>query len=171
MKLSSTNVKNVKSNLEYVTSLLKSTDICCIQEHWLFGFQQKELVVISPSFSAHAKSVDMNDPIPPVQVPRGYGGTAILYKKNWDIKVDLCPDGCDRINVLVLHTIPKLCVINVYMPCRGNNSKDTYSNTLAQVEEKYRNLVVIMQFSFVVILTLPYQEIHLMKEMYFSENS
>jgi len=103
--------------------------------YWLFDFQLKDLDDLSPKFRAHAKSVDTNDPIPPVQVPRGYGGTAILYKKNWDIKVDAYPDGCDRINVLALHTDPKICIINVYMPCRGNNSKDTYLNTLSQVEE------------------------------------
>ena len=32
-------------------------------------------------YTGDGKSVDSNDPIAPIQMPRGYGGTAIVWKK------------------------------------------------------------------------------------------
>ena len=133
------NIKNVKGNLQ---KLIQEHDIICLQEHWLFGFELKLLDEISDNHKAHAKSVDMNNPIPPIQVPRGYGGSAILYRKNWNVKVTKHSDGQDRINVIELHTTPKICIVNVYLPSRGNNTKDSYQSTLDEISEilqKYGN--------------------------------
>ena len=116
-------------------NLLQDTDICCLQEHWLYNFELKELDDISANFSAHAKAVDYDDPISPLQVPRGYGGTATLYKKNWKTKTELFEDGCDRIVVLQLDSKPKVCIINTYLPCRGNNSRDKFQNVISELEE------------------------------------
>ena len=43
--------------------------------------QRHLLNEISDRFSGVGKAVDSIYPIPPIQMPRGYGGTAILWKK------------------------------------------------------------------------------------------
>ena len=58
-----------------------------------------------------------------------------MYRKNWNIKVSKHPDGQERINIIELHTNPKICLINVYLPSRGNNIGETYHSTLDEVEE------------------------------------
>ncbi|KAH3704017.1 hypothetical protein DPMN_079072 [Dreissena polymorpha] len=65
LRLTTLNVKNVKSNLVFVQDLLKNCDICCIQEHWLFQFQLPQLNDIDENFISHAKGVDYSDPISP----------------------------------------------------------------------------------------------------------
>ena len=132
------NAKNIKGNLAYAQSLAAKYDIICLQEHWLFSFELKFLESISKDHSIHAKAVDMNNPLPPLQVPRGYGGTAIVYKNNWNIKSVKHADGQERINVLELETNPKICIINVYLPSRGNNTKEKFKATLDEVEEILR---------------------------------
>ena len=82
-----------------------------------------------------AKAVDDHDPIAPVQVPRGYGGTAILYRNGWNIRAIKHPDGQERINVLELETNPRICVINAYMPSRGNSKMTDFVSTLDEIAE------------------------------------
>ena len=107
--------------------LLNKSDICCVQEHWLFQFQLGQLNNLHANFKAHAKSVDSSDPITPLQVPRGYGGNCILLRNDWDIKTCLPKDGSNRIVVMEMDTTPKICIISVYLPCRGNTSKKLFS--------------------------------------------
>ena len=75
---------NVKTNIIYIQNLLKTYDILFIQETWLFNFQ---LLLLREYFSSHVsfhKAVDENNPLPPMQKPRGYGGVACLVRKNLD---------------------------------------------------------------------------------------
>lgn len=125
----------MNTNLKYLDHLLHSTDICCIQEHWLYEFQLTRLNSIHDNFRSHAKAVDSRNPIPPIQIPRGYGGNAILYRSNWDLKVSLPPDGCERIVVLELETSPPVCIVSVYLPCRGNSTTKQFEDVLQQLEE------------------------------------
>ena len=50
------------------------------------------------------KSVDFYDPIPPIQIPRGYGGVAILWNKNIDHLVNDLDLGNERIKCIELDT-------------------------------------------------------------------
>ena len=43
------------------------------------------------------KAVDTGDPMLPVQMPRGYGGSAILWKRTIDHLVRVLQDGGNRI--------------------------------------------------------------------------
>ena len=57
------NVQNVKSNTEYIKYILKSANILCIQEHWLFSAEKNILTDITNDIAFAAKSVDDdNDP-------------------------------------------------------------------------------------------------------------
>jgi hypothetical protein len=49
--------------------------------HWLFEFQLHLLGEIGADISYIGKVVDMNNNIQPTQLPRGYGGVAIIWKK------------------------------------------------------------------------------------------
>ena len=135
LKITTLNVKNIESNMQYVYSLLKSTDILCLQETWLFNFQLRQLGEIHKNFEGFGKAVDDNNPLPPSQKPRGYGGVATLYRKNMDLRVRKCLDGGCRIVVIELVTDPPVCVINVYMPCRNGRSSDDFQSILLEVQE------------------------------------
>ena len=60
------NVKNIKSNEVFIQQLLKTVDILCIQEHWLFNF---ELDLLN-SILIH-KAVDDNDSVSPIGPQEG----------------------------------------------------------------------------------------------------
>jgi hypothetical protein len=55
-----------------------------LQEHWLFDCQLNLLNEIHQQYTGVGKAVDSNDPITPLRMPRGYGGTAILWRKDID---------------------------------------------------------------------------------------
>ena len=74
LKITTLNVKNLETNSQYVFKLLRSSDILCLQETCLFNFQFSRLDEIHKNFEGFGKAVDDNDPIPPAQKPRGYGG-------------------------------------------------------------------------------------------------
>ena len=121
-------------------SLMKSSDIIAVQEHWLFNYEQRILNNIDPLFTSYARSVDDLQPISPFQKPRGYGGTAFLWKKDIDGLVKELPDGNERIICLeVTTTSDKFCLICAYMPCRGRgtNSEADFHETLDTLHEIY----------------------------------
>ena len=75
------NCKNVLTCGPVFKEIENHVDIYLLQEHWLLDCQRHLLNEISDRFSGVGKAVDSIDPIPPIQMPRGYGGTAILWKK------------------------------------------------------------------------------------------
>jgi len=66
------NCKNVLTCGPFFKEIENHVDICLLQEHWL----------LSDRFSGVGKAVDSTDSIPPIQMPRGYGGTPFYGKKN-----------------------------------------------------------------------------------------
>ncbi|CAG2249722.1 unnamed protein product [Mytilus edulis] len=72
------------------------TDFICIQEHWLFKFEQENMGTLFKNVSWSIKSVDDNNPIPPIQKPRGYGGVAILWKDSLNHIVEKVDDGSEK---------------------------------------------------------------------------
>lgn len=93
LTIATLNVKNIESNAVFVKELLQDCDFLAIQEHWLFNFQLQELEKKFSSHLAHSKAADDDNPLPPSQKPRGYGGVAILYRNNLDVTVKKLPVG------------------------------------------------------------------------------
>jgi hypothetical protein len=95
------------------------------------------MMSLHPEHTAFGKSVDQNNPISLIQKPRGYSGTAIFYNKNKAKAVTEHQDGDHRVLAISLISKPhSTVIINVYMPCRGNNSADEeYEQTLDQISE------------------------------------
>jgi hypothetical protein len=71
------------------------------QEHWLFEFQLHLLGEIGVDIYYIGKAVDIhvNNNIQPIQLPRGYGGVVILWKRQDNNIIKQIPDGNERINV------------------------------------------------------------------------
>ena len=135
LKITTLNVKNLETNSQYVFKLLRSSDILCLQETWLFNFQLSRLDELHKNFEGFGKSVDDNDPIPPTQKPRGYGGVATLFRKSMNLKVRKCPDGGSRIVVTEIVSDPLLCIINVYLPCRNSKATEAFEDILLELQE------------------------------------
>ena len=87
--------------------------------------------------------MDTGDPILPVQMPRGYGAVAILWKKTIDHLVRVIADGANRIQCIELQTQQPALVISAYMPCKGlHDNVDEFQDSLAQLHEiiqKFKN--------------------------------
>ena len=119
---------------------MQNHDILLLQEHWLFNFELQKLNKIDPEILASGKSIDMNNPIPPTQKPRGFGGTAVLWKRKHDHLVSSLPDGDHRIQAIQYQlSTYSLLIIAVYMPCRGSTNADTeFQIVLDQLTEILR---------------------------------
>lgn len=124
IQLTTFNCKNFRTCGPVFDELMKSEDIILIQEHWLFKCQLNLLNEINVNLMASGKSVDFYDPIPPIQIPRGYGGVAILWNKSIDHLVNDLELGNERIKCIELNTKNRLLIVCVYMPCNGE--KDSY---------------------------------------------
>ncbi|MEW8547545.1 MAG: endonuclease/exonuclease/phosphatase family protein, partial [Candidatus Thiodiazotropha sp.] len=119
------NCKNVNTSIQAIGCLSKMADIILLQEHWLYDCQLHKLNELNILYNGKGKAVDSSDPIPPIQMPRGYGGVGILWKKDIDHLVTVFPDGGERIQCLELKAeIPKL-IISIYLPCKG--ATDNYA--------------------------------------------
>ena len=143
MKVVSFNCKNVNTCTYVLNELLveHGADIVLLQEHWLFDCQLHRLDEISDLCTGSGKAVDTGDPILPVQMPRGYGGTAILWKKDIDHLVKAIPDGCNRIQCVQIKGTEPLLLISVYMPCKGIGDNSTefmeVVDQLTDIMERY----------------------------------
>ena len=137
------NCKNVNTcNYVLIELIVKQgVDIVFLQEHWLFDCQVHQLNEISDLCIGRGKSVDTRDSILPVQMPRGYGRTAVLWKKQIDHLITALPDGGNRIQCVEMKGKELLFLISVYMPCKGiaDNSVDfadavdvTHKSTVAR---------------------------------------
>ena len=133
------NVKNIETNDAFVCELLKKYDILALQEHWLFNFQLPDIEKRFTTHSVHSRAVNEDNPLPPIQKPRGFGGVAILYKKDINLQIKKLSHGGNRIVTKEVYSTPLLCICSVYMPSRNskNNSsdKESYMHCLDQLEE------------------------------------
>ena len=86
LKITTLNVKNLETNKQFVYKILHSSDILCLQESWLFNFQLRQLNEIHKNFEGFGKAVDDDNPLLPNQKLRGYGGVAMLFRKNMNLK-------------------------------------------------------------------------------------
>ena len=84
--------------MQYLKELLHKHDIVCIQELWLFNYEQNWVSNNFRDISVNIKSVDDEDPVSHAQKIIGYGGVAILCN-NPHISDNLrqLPDGDARI--------------------------------------------------------------------------
>ena len=104
-----------------------------VQEHWLFKCQLHLLSEISQEYNVSRKSVDFFDPITPAQIPRGFGGVAIYWKKTLDHLITDIEIGNERIKCIKFETDHPLFIVCVYLPCIGE--KDNYHTFVETIEQ------------------------------------
>ena len=97
-----------------------------------------------------SRCIDDNEPISNYQRPRGYGGVAIAWGRRLSHRVKQIPDGNEFILPIIMKSDPKdLCIINVYLPCRGNHSEGEFDqglDILSTIVDKFKgtHLIVIL---------------------------
>ena len=120
-----------------INELLKTHHIILLQEHWLFQFQIHILNEVSENICFTGKSVDLNNSIQPTQLPRGYGGVAILWDKSIDKLITVIPDGNERIQCVEYkdNFTKPILIICVYLPTGGAGTDDEYMDCISHLEE------------------------------------
>lgn len=130
------NCKNVKTCGALFADLPHYADIVLLQETWLFTCELPLLNELHTQYTGIGKSVDMDNPLEPIKMPRGFGGVAVLWKKDIDRIIRGIDDGNCRIQCIELNTEHPLVIISVYLPTKGNsNSTDELCECLDQMYE------------------------------------
>ncbi|VDI61424.1 Hypothetical predicted protein [Mytilus galloprovincialis] len=69
-------------------------------------------------------------------MPRGYGGTAILWKKELDTLITPLTIGNERIQGIEISGEPNLIILSVYLPCKGTSDHiDEFQDCIALLNE------------------------------------
>ena len=97
LKIAAYNCKNVKTSVPAINKWFENNNFILLQEHWLFQFQLNLLGEICEDICFEGKAVDLYNIIRPAQVPWGYGGAAILWKKEINPLIKLIQDGNERL--------------------------------------------------------------------------
>ena len=120
MKIATLNVENIKTNIEYVHHLLKRVDILCVQEHWLYNFEEPLLKQLIPHVCYHLKCVDDDDPISPLLKPKGVAGVLTMWNPKIDHMITAIADGSPRCAVIQIGSgVKPTFLINSYLPTEG----------------------------------------------------
>ena len=84
IKIVTFNCKNIVTSYIAIEELMNAATFLLVQEHWLLHYQLSLLNDFSMDILGCGKAVDSDNPIPPIQKPRGYGGVAFLWKSHID---------------------------------------------------------------------------------------
>ena len=107
-----------------------------LPEHWYFDCQFHKLSLVSSELIGHGKAVDTGDPILPLQMSRGYGGTAVPWKRSIDHLIVTVLDGGNRIQCVEVKGSEPLLLVSEYMPCKGlQECVENFEDTLSQLSE------------------------------------
>ena len=153
IRLCSYNCRGWKSEARYVTNLLKSCDLCFIQEHWLLPDHIGALNISNDFLSIATSGMDSSELI--LGCP--FGGCGILYRKSLAPYVSrikcnskrfcalyfsLCSPGNPHLNTLL---------INVYLPT-DYGTNNAYLESLCELEgfistHPFDNLIICGDFN------------------------
>ncbi|CAG2203493.1 unnamed protein product [Mytilus edulis] len=138
LQIVSFNCKSIKSCSATVRDLIRQNDFVLIQEHWLFEGQLNLIGEIDANVNYAAKGVDKYDPLPPIYLPRGYGGVAIIWKMNLDSIIKTLDDGRERIQCVEVlgKDNNNLILISIYLPSTGSRDHyEEFKDTIDQLNE------------------------------------
>ena len=97
------NCRSVKSSIGEVKQLCLSNDIIFLQEHWLLPFELDLLSSIDENFYAISQSaIEVNSDL---LRGRPYGGTAILYRKQFANYIVSVKTSNPRVTAVILNSI------------------------------------------------------------------
>jgi hypothetical protein len=119
----------------------ESSQLDFIQEHWLFQTQLHLLGELNEHINYVGKGVDKYDPILPICMPQGYGGVAILWKKDIDNMIKPMDLGSERIQCV---EIKESCNSNILLTAVYLPAKES-KNHLAEYQEAIDQLYELHQ--------------------------
>lgn len=132
---------------------MKDFELIAIQEHWLYRFETGKLVDFCEErgYSCQINCTDDNDPLTPLQRPRGKGGVALLWRKTMGQCVKVLVNDCSsRICAIqVGFSSGLITIINCYLPCRGNKDSET---EFVGVVDEVREIIIKYKRSSDIIL-------------------
>ncbi|CAG2223523.1 unnamed protein product [Mytilus edulis] len=124
------NIEGLKTNITFLHSLDLSKSIVCLQEHFLWDFQIREIKNILPDMENHTRCSDTNDPIDSFKLPKGKAGVSILWPNAWTNSIKKLKDGNERVIAILITASQELCIINAYMPTCNTDSQFEYTECL-----------------------------------------
>ena len=124
------NIEGIKTNIAYLHTIELSNTVLCIQEHFLWEFQKKEMKRLLPSMENHTRCADSVDPIDGFRLPRGKGGVSILWPTKWANRIKKLNEGNERIIAVLIAASIDICLINAYMPTHNTDSQYEYTECL-----------------------------------------
>lgn len=132
VRISSFNIKNVKSSYPELAQLCDSCDVILLQETWLADDELQYLNSFDKRF--YAKSLSSMNSENGIVRGRPYGGISILWKKSLGNQCNIQLYDDTRLMGLEIcgHNV-NLLIINVYMPCDYGNNLNEYNNYLSKV--------------------------------------
>ena len=145
LQLITINIESLRRNAAYVNELISKhpNAIVCLQETWIYNFQQQEIRDLFPSTHWAFKCNDDNNPIAPLYKPQGRAGVACAWSNLLNNHVKVQPDGSSRVLVIQVQTTHQcLAIANTYMPTNGTHDDVTYDEVTDEIHElleKYAN--------------------------------
>ena len=163
LDIASLNVKNVKTNLNFVKCLSSRFPIIFPQETWLYRYQASTQTDIFDNTEFAYGCVDA--PVPTNLHMRGYGGTCILWHSSLNFLIQKLPEASVRINVVELKW-PTVLFQRGDWPRMRFCSRSAYMNCMRSSS----NTVLLIRLFLVVISTPPYIEETICVETCYSKN-
>lgn len=151
LKVISYNCRGWQSGIPFVSDLLKSCDICLIQEHWLFSDQFNALNINSDFCSISVSGMDSSELI----LGRPYGGCAILFQRSLLPFITRLDSNSRRFcGLLISHDSFVTLLICVYLPTDYGSvsSHDYFTETVGELcgfvdSLQYDNLIIAGDFN------------------------
>ncbi|CAC5412693.1 unnamed protein product [Mytilus coruscus] len=87
------------------------------------------------------KGVDINNPLLPMYMPRGYGGVAIIWQKSIDHLIKPLSEGSVKMQCVELlsNSAHNLLLVSVYLPSKGSRDHvDEFLECIDQLYELYQ---------------------------------
>ena len=133
-------MKGLRGIAPYLETILPFSNILCLQEHWLWHYEQQDTAKFLKDYNFTIRSSDCNFPKTHHVRSRGYGGILIAWKHDLDSNVRPLNDGNERMVVVEIDCLTRpICLINCYMPTFG------YSDTSEKFQDNLDLLDVIIQ--------------------------
>ena len=136
MRCCTINVEGLTGNLPFILECARVNDILFIQEHWLFNCQKDTLTISLKDWYNTVACTDDLNPIAQHCMPRGWGGVAILWRKNVGHLIKPIKVESQRITAVKVSqgNERSLMLANVYLPSGNAAAKKVeYLTTLAQL--------------------------------------
>ena len=111
------NIEGAKGNMSTGINLGKNESIICLQETWLWTFEEYTLENIIPNYEGFTRCSDFYENISNFQILCGKGGIAIMWPWVWSNSVKKLEEGSKRVQAVEMNTTEGTqCIINVYFP-------------------------------------------------------